>query len=108
MHLSNTHLHVQLDNTASPNKNNIIFLWMGLLVICGIVKTCTANFLRTGHTHEDVDQMFGEIANWLWKKLPHAEKTLMDFTKCLEPFFAQLNRPHEGIRLVKRFDNVRC
>ena len=107
VHLSNTHLHVQLDNTASSNKNNIILLWMGLLVICGIVKTCTANFLRTGHTHEDVDQMFGEIANWLWKKLPHAE-TLMDFTKCLEQFFAQLNRPHEGIRLVKRFDNVRC
>jgi hypothetical protein len=50
--VSSCHVHIQLDNTASTNKNNALLMFMGLMVVAGLVKTFTANFLRVGHTHE--------------------------------------------------------
>eukprot|EP00969_Alexandrium_andersonii_P179077 7917123-Alexandrium_andersonii.AAC.1 len=49
-------LHLQLDNTGRENKNNAIFWALGWLVSKGILKSANASFLRTGHTHEDIDQ----------------------------------------------------
>ena len=104
--LSACHIHLQLDNTSSTNKNNTLLLWMALIVTCGIVGTCTANFLRTGHTHEDIDQVFGELAKWVWKHL-HSAYTLEEFEESLKEFLKCLRRPHDAIRIVKRFDQVR-
>ena len=46
-------VHVQLDNTSTTNKNNVVFSWMGTCVSLGICRSMTASFLRVGHTHEE-------------------------------------------------------
>ena len=58
-------LHVQLDNTSSTNKNNIVLGFLAWLVAAGIVRSAEADFLRVGHTHEDVDQFHGQVCSWL-------------------------------------------
>ena len=60
--VANCQLHVQLDNTASPNQNNTLIAFLGWLVFFGLVSSFTANFLRIGHTHEDIDQFFGDVS----------------------------------------------
>lgn len=104
--LLTTHVHIQLDNTSSSNKNNCLLQWMGLLVSTKAVASCTANFLRVGHTHEDVDQMFGDLARWVLKKLRVAQN-LCDFTASLWAFAETANWPHEEHCFVQRFDLVR-
>jgi hypothetical protein len=51
--MKNTHVYIQLDNTASTNKNNTVLSFLSAMVITGAVLSATANFLRVGHTHED-------------------------------------------------------
>ena len=51
--LADYHVHLQLDNTSSSNKNNTVLKFMAVQVACGRVGTFTAGFLRVGHTHED-------------------------------------------------------
>ena len=46
-------LTVQLDNTGSSNKNNIVMAMCGLLVQKRLVGEIRLAFLRVGHTHED-------------------------------------------------------
>lgn len=50
--LSQYHIHLQLDNTSSSNKNNIVFSFMAALVLAGLIAGSTIAFLRVGHTHE--------------------------------------------------------
>jgi len=58
-------LHLQLDNTSSSNKNVILLRFLAYLVATGVVREAEADFLRKGHTHEDIDQFFGRVASWL-------------------------------------------
>ena len=58
-------LVIQLDNCASQNKNNKMFIFIALLVRWGLFDEITLNFLMVGHTHEDIDQLFGCLADWL-------------------------------------------
>ena len=51
--LHTMNVHIQLDNTSTTNKNNVVFAWMGTCVSMGICRTMVASFLRVGHTHED-------------------------------------------------------
>ena len=57
-------LHVQLDNTASTNKNNVLFSWMGAITAAGKVAGCQAAFLRVGHTHEDEGTVYFVVLKW--------------------------------------------
>ena len=75
--LAATHVNIQLDNTGSQNKNNIVLAWLGVMVLAGIVRSCSANFLRTGHTHEDIDQLFSMLARFLTRQT--CLETLDDF-----------------------------
>ena len=79
--LSDAHVHCQLDNTASTNKNNTLLLFLAAMVAAGLICTFTANFLRVGHTHEDIDQFFGELAKWVKKRLHYAQ-CLAEFKMC--------------------------
>lgn len=47
-------VHVLMDNAGSANKNNTVFMFLGFLVLCGLVRSTFALFLRVGHTHEDM------------------------------------------------------
>ena len=83
-------LHVQLDNTSSTNKNNIVLGFLAWLVAAGIVRSAEADFLRVGHTHEDVDQFHGQVCSWLhhkpWAETPH------DFVRHIQRFLDTLTQ----------------
>ena len=53
VNLSQTHVNFQVDNSGS-NKNNTLFTFAALAVQKGIVKSISVNFLRVGHTDEDM------------------------------------------------------
>ena len=52
--LERAHLHLQLDNTSSSNKNNNLLRFLSLITSKSIVKSVDVMFLRKGHTHEDI------------------------------------------------------
>lgn len=54
-------LFLQLDNTCSDNKNRAVLGYLGYLVAAGTFKKITLSFLPVGHTHEDIDALFGVI-----------------------------------------------
>jgi hypothetical protein len=52
-------LHVQMDNAVSDNKNRYVFCFWSLLVAKGIFREVYVNFMLVGHTHDDIDALFG-------------------------------------------------
>ena len=78
-----------------------------MLVAAGIVKSMTFSFLRSGHSHEDIDQVFGELAKHIMKYLRIAQ-TLEDIESCLREFLADRKyRPYENGRFASRLDHIR-
>jgi hypothetical protein len=57
-------LNIQLDNACFDNKNRYVFGFFSLLVHKGVFHEVYINFLTVGHTHEDIDAMFGR---WSYK-----------------------------------------
>ena len=55
-----------------------------------------ANYLRSGHTHEDVDQCFGQLSKYLLKcrDLQNAD----DVKAAITGFLSQCKMPFEGER----------
>ncbi|CAE7328154.1 unnamed protein product [Symbiodinium necroappetens] len=66
-------LNIQLDNTASCNKNNTVMAMAATLASLQLVAVVRLTFLRVGHTHEDIDQWLGELAGFVRRKLPVSE-----------------------------------
>ena len=56
---------IQMDNCSGDNKNKIIFGYFLGLVESGCFDTVVVSFLLVGHTHEDVDQVFSRISEYL-------------------------------------------
>ena len=104
--LADFHIHVQLDNTCSSNKNNCVLLFMGLMVSLGLIAGFTINFLRPGHTHEDVDQVHGEVAKGLKRDCRRAQ-TIWDFRSALDKIVKALRRPHERFVEVLVVNRIR-
>ena len=52
INLTKRHIHLQLDNTASSNKNNTLLQFLATQAYYSQVGSFSANFLRAGHTHE--------------------------------------------------------
>jgi hypothetical protein len=57
-------LNIQLDNACSDNKNRYVFSFFSLLVHKGVFREVYINFLLVGHTHKDIDAIFGR---WSYK-----------------------------------------
>jgi hypothetical protein len=78
-------LNVQLDNAYSDNKNRYVFSFFSLLVQKGVFREVYVNFLLVGHTHEDIDAMFGRWSYRLYANdylmLPMLMKSFMDAEK---------------------------
>ena len=53
------HLWLQSDNTPAQAKNSECAQYFAMLVRKFKFRTCSLNFLAVGHTHEDIDQLFG-------------------------------------------------
>ena len=83
-----SNLYVQLDNTSAENKNRGTFGYFASLVGAGTFKKVTLSFLPVGHTHEDIDAIFGMIMRHLYRydRLAHMEE-MMD--AIWDSFFAK-------------------
>ncbi len=55
-------LHLQQDNTCRECKNQKIIKWACKLVALGVFRWITLGYLIVGHTHENLDATFGQIA----------------------------------------------
>jgi hypothetical protein len=55
-------LHLQQDNTSRECKNSLILRFACKLVGLGIFQWVTLAYLITGHTHENIDGTFGQLA----------------------------------------------
>eukprot|EP00438_Fugacium_kawagutii_P009201 Skav234293 [mRNA] locus=scaffold2271:187829:189208:+ [translate_table: standard] len=107
--LKGRELYFQLDNAASSNKNITLFTWMACLSALTGLSKCVALFLRSGHSHEDIDQQHGQMASWTANRLGAAE-TVDDFINGpngLREFLTCLSRPYERGRHVLFFDEMR-
>ena len=98
---------VQCDNTPRELKNNPVFKFLGGLVANGIVGQSALSSLRTGHSHEDIDQLFGQLAKYLVTKVRTAD-TPADFKAAIEHWMGNsLHRPHEPERHCVYLDQCR-
>ena len=57
-------LNLQLDNATRNNKNQFVFAFCSLLMYHGVFQEVYINFLIVGHTHDDIDALFGR---WSYK-----------------------------------------
>lgn len=62
VHFDPTTLYLQADNCASQNKNQFLFAFIAILLFNGWFIDVHFNFLSVGHTHDDVDAIFGLFA----------------------------------------------
>ena len=60
-------LNVQMDNAVGDNKNQFVFRFWSLLVAKGIFREVYVNFMLFGHTHDDIDALFGRWSMLLKK-----------------------------------------
>jgi hypothetical protein len=63
------HLIVQADNTTAQAKNEEVAKFLAVLVRKFRFKTAILQFLRVGHTHEDVDFMFSLLLARVLRKV---------------------------------------
>ena len=74
-------LHVQLDNCWKNNKSRYVMSYWSLLVAKGIFRETHVSFLLVGHTHEDIDALFGRWSQDLYRAtfftLPSLMKSFM-------------------------------
>ena len=104
--LATMSLTVQSDNTVREIKNGICMRWMSALVSESVIKDGCFSFLRSGHSHEDIDQIFGQCAEWVRRKLPVAQSSA-DFVSSVNVFLQQLDRPHDLQRACYKLDQTR-
>ena len=75
-------LNVQMDNASSDNKNQFVFSFWSLLVANRVFGEVYVNFMIAGHTHDDIDALFGRWSMALKKKsfpmIPMLMKSFMD------------------------------
>jgi hypothetical protein len=78
-------LNVQFNNACSDNKNRYVFSFFSLLVQKGVFHEVYVNFLLVGHTHKDIDALFGRWSYRLrtndYPTLPMLMKSFMDAEK---------------------------
>ena len=99
-------LRLQSDNTVRETKNNGTLRWLSMLIGSHRLARGELRCLSTGHSHEDVDQCFSVVSNYIQK-----EKELHvpdDFTRVLTELVSDRTfRPHERIRKVELVSKVR-
>ena len=99
-------IQLQCDNASRELKNNHVFRYAAGLVSAGVVKSVRVSCLRTGHSHEDIDQLFGQIAAHL--KGLRSGLTSTDFLESLADFSRRkMQRPFEADKYVFKLDSVR-
>ena len=119
-------VHLQQDNCYREGKNRYMMTFFLLLVTLGICRFSALGFLRSGHSHEDIDQAFGQVARVLigksiacpaeliqiltevtgsGKRIRGSEATAekLDETCCWKDFVRQAGVVFKGLRHVHYF-----
>ena len=105
LHLPSTHLVLQHDNTCREFKNHNGLRWCVSQVSSGNLASVTCQFLRTGHTHEDIDQQFGRVGRWMQR---HRDiQTPNEVADVISKFLVEAKMPFEPVKEVVRMDTVR-
>ena len=68
---------IQMDNAGSDNKSKCSLTFGKCMVEAGSFKTITFGFLPVGHTHQDIDQLFSVIAQYLKQSEAHSCEQLI-------------------------------
>lgn len=97
---------LQGDNTCREMKNGMVMRWAASLVSDHRVKEINLSFLRSGHSHEDLDQCFGQAADWIRRRLHRAESS-DEVVACLNDWLGHVDRPHEAFRRCYKLDSTR-
>lgn len=103
--LASTDVVLQHDNTCREFKNNSGLRRACAQVSSKNVKSITCQYLRSGHTHEDVDQLFGLLSKYLLRI--RQMQTPSDVVETIQGFLANTKLPFAGERLVYQMDSVR-
>ena len=61
-------VHIQGDNTCREIKNSTTMKLVATLNGFSRVDAGEQEYLRSGHTHEDIDQLFGQLAKFLLRQ----------------------------------------
>ena len=73
---------MQMDNAIGDNKNRYVFAFWSLLVAKHIFREVYVSFMLVGHTHDDIDVLFGRWSMQLKKEnfptIPSLMKSFMD------------------------------
>ena len=97
--LRNVSLTLQGDNCCRELKNNGILRCLGAWVVQRKLRSGEISCLTSGHSHEDIDALFGHLRSWInsHNELPTPES----FRQCLEAYFAApTRRPNEKLKEV--------
>ena len=88
-------LYVQLDNTSKQCKGKYLLGFLACLVEWGLFTEVVLSFLPVGHTHEDIDQFFSQVARWLKK---HNARSRWEMLRCIASSYhtKQGKAPHTG------------
>lgn len=91
------HLSVQADNCSREMRNQWTLLFGVLLVLLDVFQSVTFNFLQVGHTHEDIDQLFGTIATILSRQseLQHPK----DFVEAVKNGLTRPRPDHRDVQV---------
>ena len=108
--------HLQQDNCPREGKNQYVFCFLLACVILGVFRSTSAGFLRTGpgHSHEDVDQCFGQLAKLIQGRTFDTANEIVDLiAKAAKPAAgnntASASRIRGGGRVhVSKLDEVCC
>ena len=97
------HLVLQADNTVAQTKNQYAAAFCSQMVGMQKFSTVTLNFLMVGHTHEDIDQLFSLICQYVVRR--HRWQTPEEFQRIVRESLAQ-KVAEKGEVLVVR--GLRC
>ena len=105
LHLPTTDVIIQCDNTSRELKNGHFLRFCAAAVSNQTVRSMGVSCLRTGHSHEDIDQLFGQISTRIakMKSVPSSEA----FLEAMRRVGGELDRPHDKERYIFKVDKVR-
>lgn len=101
--LRQTEVVIQGDNGPKEIKNNGVIRYMSMLVSQGKIRRAEVRQLMSGHTHEDVDALFSNLASVL-KQSGKCLHTPQDYVTTLEQYLQRHDvrplEPHCEVVLV--------
>eukprot|EP00438_Fugacium_kawagutii_P014325 Skav210906 [mRNA] locus=scaffold2900:307797:309425:+ [translate_table: standard] len=104
-------IHLQQDNCYREGKNRFVMCFLLLLQVLGVFRFASMGFLRTCHSHEDVDQIFGQVARLLMgKRCDSASDMINLLEQCIEQGqpSEQSGRIRGSVASVSKLDQISC